>query len=215
MSLPTFFELNSQVPPDISQEEISNIATRWVQNFQELCQSNPCQVVDLLLPDHPEHPPFWRDILALTWSFRTFASGETISRFLRDQASVLRQICDCNLLAKHVELQRPWPDVAWIQGVFTFSTDLAHCMAVVRLVPLSDNSWRAHTLFTNMQVRSSTHFPFSQSLTPLQDLKQHMEMTGSYRDSRPTHGYWAGQRAKELSFDDAPPEAIVVGAGHR
>jgi hypothetical protein len=215
MSLPTLYKLNSQVPPDISQEKVFDIATRWVQNFQELCQSNPCQVVDLLLPDHPEHPPFWRDILALTWNFRTFANGETISKFLRDQASVLRQICDCNLSAEHVELQRPWPDVVWIQSVFTFSTDLAHCMAVVRLVPLPDNSWKAHTLFTNMQVRSSTHFPFSQSLTPPQDLKQHLEMTGSCRDPRPTHGYWARQRAKELSFDDTPPEVIVVGAGHR
>ena len=214
MFLPTLPKLDSQVSPDISQEEVSNIATRWIQSFQDLCRSNPRRVVDLLLPDHPEYSPFWRDILALTWNFRTFANGEAISKFLHDQASVLRQICDCKLLTEHVGLQRPWPDVAWIQGVFTFSTNFAHCMAVVRLMPLPDGSWKAHTVFTNMQVCNSALF-FSQTLTHLQDLKQHPEMVGGHRDSQPTHGYWARQRAKELSFDDAPPEVIVVGAGHR
>ncbi|KAG8220291.1 FAD/NAD(P)-binding domain-containing protein [Butyriboletus roseoflavus] len=196
MSLPTLQRLSSQVPADFTQEKASAIATRWIKSFQGLCQSNPCRVVDLFLPDHPDHPPFWRDILALTWNFRTFAGGETISEFLRDQASVLRQICDCKPL-EHAQLQQPWPDVAWIQAVFTFSIDLAHCMAVVRLVPMPDNSWKAHTVFTNMQ-----------------DLKQHPEMTGINRDPHPAHGYWARQRAKELSFDDTTPEVIVVGAGH-
>lgn len=161
MSLPTLHKLSSQVPSDFTQEKVSNVATCWIQSFQELCQSNPCRVVDLLLPDHPDHSLFWRDILALTWNFRTFAGGETISKFLRDRESVLRQICDCKLLAEHTQLQQPWPDVAWIQGVFTFSTDLAYCMAVVRLVPLPDNSWKAHTVFTNMQVCSITPFAFS------------------------------------------------------
>lgn len=215
MSLPTLHKLTSQVPPDLSQEQVSNIATRWIQSFQELCQSDPCRVIDLLLPDHPDHPPFWRDILALTWNIRTFAGGDPITKFLCDRAPLLRQICDCKVLAEHTELQKPWPDVAWIQGVFTFSTDLAHCIAVVRLVPLPDNSWKAHTVFTNMKVCTLTPFTFPQSLTPLQDLRQYPEMISAYRNSHPTHGYWASQRAKELSFDDTPPEVIVVGAGHR
>lgn len=215
MSLPSLDKLGSQVPPDFTQEKVSNIATRWIQNFQESCQSDPCQVVDLLLPDHLDHTLFWRDILALTWNFRTFTGRKTITKFLQDQASVLRQICDCKLLAEHTQLQQPWPDVAWVQVVFTFSIDLAHCMAVVRLVPLSDSSWKAHTIFTNMQVCSITLFAVSHSLTSLQDLKQYPEMVGIYRNSLPTHGYWARQRAEELSFDDTTPEVIIIGAGHR
>lgn len=152
-ALPTLAKLGSEVPMGLSQEEVVCIASGWIRAFQEACKSGPSEVLAVFLPDLPGYPPFWRDILALTWDFRTFQGGEAISKFLVDRASFLSQMSEFALRPGSVDLQQPYPDITWIQAVFTFSTDHAECMGVVRLVPMPDQSWKAHTVFTNMQVR--------------------------------------------------------------
>ncbi|KZP29876.1 FAD/NAD(P)-binding domain-containing protein [Athelia psychrophila] len=196
-ALPTLAKLGSEVPMGLSQEEVVCIASGWIRAFQEACKSGPSEVLAVFLPDLPGYPPFWRDILALTWDFRTFQGGEAISKFLVDRASFLSQMSEFALRPGSVDLQQPYPDITWIQAVFTFSTDHAECMGVVRLVPMPDQSWKAHTVFTNMQ-----------------NLKNFPEMIGARRNPQPNHGLWSSQRAKELSFEDDVPDVVVIGSGH-
>lgn len=150
--LPTLSKLGSEVPIGLSENEIANIASEWICAFQEACNPNPQNLLALFLPDRPEHPPFWRDILALTWDFRTFRGKNVIAKFLADRASSITQMSTLKLRPGSAELQRPYPDIVWIQAVFTFSTDHAKCTGVVRLVPMPDQTWKAHILFTNMDV---------------------------------------------------------------
>ncbi|OJA14210.1 hypothetical protein AZE42_11318, partial [Rhizopogon vesiculosus] len=95
-----------------------------------------------------------------------------------------------------VELQRPYPDLAWIQAFFDFETTVSLTSGVFRLVPLADGSWKAHTIFTN-----------------LEDLKGFPEQTGPRREFEPNHGKWAAKRAREIEFIDDEPSIIVIGGG--
>ncbi|KAG1721001.1 hypothetical protein EDB19DRAFT_2044478 [Suillus lakei] len=127
-------------------------------------------VIDLLADD-----VFWRDMLALTWDFHTFYS--TPSKDL-------------------VELQRSYPDIAWIQAFFDFETTVGIASGVFRLVPLADGSWKAHTVFTN-----------------LGNLKGFPEENGPRRDHQPNHGKWATKRAREIECVAEEPSVIAIGGG--
>jgi hypothetical protein len=50
-----------------------------------------------------------------------------------------------------VELQRSYPDIAWTQAFFDFETTGGIASGVFLLVPLADASWKAHTVFTNLE----------------------------------------------------------------
>ncbi|KAG6892328.1 hypothetical protein C0995_004309, partial [Termitomyces sp. Mi166 len=50
-----------------------------------------------------------------------------------------------------IQLQRPYPDLAWIVGTFEFDVDIGHCSGVFRLVPTSTGEWKAFTIFTNLE----------------------------------------------------------------
>jgi hypothetical protein len=75
-------------------------------------------------------------------------------------ASFVSQMSEFALRPGSAELQQPYPDIVWIQAVFTFSTDHAKCMGVMRLVSMPDRSWIAHTVFTTMQVGTARISPY-------------------------------------------------------
>ncbi|KAF9237573.1 FAD/NAD(P)-binding domain-containing protein [Melanogaster broomeanus] len=177
-ALPTLQKLGSTVDPNI---DVQAIANSWFTRFSKaVCDQDVPRVVDLLLDD-----VWWRDMLALTWDFHTFEGKNVVSKFLEDQLKDL------------VELQQPYEDIAWIQALFDFDTNVGHASGVFRLVPLPDGSWKAHVVYTN-----------------LENLKGFPELNGSLRDHQPNHGKWAAKREREREFLDEEPSVIVVGGGH-
>lgn len=198
--LPTLHKLGSTTPESLSAEAAEAIASDWLQLFSLACLSvktHPKALLDTFLPDHPSHPPFWRDILALTWHFRTFKGGAAITQFAIDQQEVISETADVAVRRGSATLERPFPDLVWIQALFTFSTPIANCSGVLRLVPLADKSWKAYSLFTNMD-----------------DLKTFPEKVGHLRNPFSNHGLWASQREDELRFENVTPTVIVIGSGH-
>jgi hypothetical protein len=188
LALPTLDNLRSSVSPDV---DVQAVASQWFSAFKEAMQSkNISAVIDLLVDD-----VFWRDMLALTWDFHTFQSTHSVSKFLTDQLPLFT-LSSFALRNDLVELQRPYPDLAWIQAFFDFETTVGLASGVFRLVPLADGSWKAHTIFTN-----------------LEDLKGFPEQTGPRRDHQPNHGKWAAKRAREVEFVDEEPSVIVIGGG--
>ncbi|KAG1751336.1 FAD/NAD(P)-binding domain-containing protein [Suillus paluster] len=188
LALPTLDKLGSSVSPDV---DVQAVASQWFSAFTDAIQSkNVPAIIDLLVDD-----VFWRDILALTWDFHTFQSTPAVEKFLTDQLPLFT-LSSFTLKKDLVELQRPYPDLAWIQAFFDFETTVGIASGVFRLVPLADGSWKAHTVFTN-----------------LEDLKGFPEQNGPRRNHQPNHGKWAAKRAREIECFDEEPSVIIIGGG--
>ncbi|KAL5507063.1 hypothetical protein ACEPAH_6519 [Sanghuangporus vaninii] len=202
LALPTLTRLNVELPKDI---DAAAIAMDWFNRFAQCLEKcDTTGVMALLIDD-----AFWRDTLALTWDFRTFHGTAKIARFLNDVLNTSSQSFDSQdrvslsisklaLDKDKVSLQTPYPDLAWIQAIFSFETSVGTGSGVFRLVPNSSGTWKAHVVYTN-----------------LEGLKGFPELVGPLRSTSPNHGDdWLSERQRELSFEESEPIVVVIGAGH-
>lgn len=179
---------------DLSQAELEFIAQDWLSKFSVSCKAvndptNQEPILRLFLSDDITHPPFWRDLLAFTWDFRTFMGHAAISAFLSRHSQVINSARSFVIKPGSVSLQRPYPDLCWIQGIFTFSTDIADCNGVFRLVPIPAALWKAHILLTNMA-----------------DLRISPDRVGPHRPIRQDM-----QDFVTVDYEQQDPDAIIVG----
>jgi hypothetical protein len=188
--LPTLDHLGASLSPDIDAKKI---ASEWFNKFSA-CAEAPGDVegiVELFMSES-----YWRDILALTWNFRTFAGTNEIKNFLTDRLSS-SHLKAFKLRDEFLGLQQPYPDLVWISFFFDFEVgDTGIASGIGRLVPQADGSWKAHCIFTN-----------------LEDLKGFPEKVGSLRNLEPSHGLWVAQRQREMAFEDKEPTVLIVGGG--
>ncbi|KAF9270756.1 FAD/NAD(P)-binding domain-containing protein [Marasmius fiardii PR-910] len=190
--LPTFDRLGIQQPPSDSVDA-TKIVQEWFSSFTHHVSSNNIDGISSLFA----RESYWRDILSLTWDFRTFVGLDKIQQFLTDRLK-LSQVNDLNLREDAtLGLQRPGPDLAWIQFMFDFKVGTVGIgMGIGRLIPQSDGSWKCHCMFTN-----------------LDDLQNFLEEIGPRRDHEPSHGVWTKKREKEVAFEDREPVALIMGGG--
>ncbi|KDQ51395.1 hypothetical protein JAAARDRAFT_140378 [Jaapia argillacea MUCL 33604] len=190
--LPTLDRLGvKSLPSDL---DALQIASSWFVAFSRYAQAGDVGGVSSLLVEDA----FWRDILALTWDFRTLQGAPKIKQFLTDRLAS-SNLASFKLNEPTVQLQVPYPDLAWIQGLFTFETTVGLASGVFRLVPTPTHNglvWKAHTILTN-----------------LEDLKGFPELTGPLRDHEPNHGKWVDKRKKELEYADRNPKVLIIGGG--
>lgn len=179
--------LDKPLPPDLN---VDGIAHEWFSQFAPLVQSgDAARIVDLLVDDS-----FWRDVLAITWDFRTFRGPTSIKRFLDHR---LKGANLTNLKLEKPSLVQFPPAIGWIQGIFTFQVgEFGLGSGVFRLIPTPDGPWKAYTVYTS-----------------LSGLKDHPEKAGKFRNPLPNHGKWLEQRQREVEFVDSEPYVVVVGAG--
>lgn len=187
--LPTLPSLNATVPEDV---DVQKVASLWLEAFAEAIEANTLERLKCLFVEDS----WWRDMLALTWDFRTFRGLSTIITFLRDRVGIMRPKA-FKLRPEYVCLERSGQDLAWIRVVFDFETEIGIVFALLRLVPTSDGEWKGHTAYTN-----------------LEDLKNFPEKTGALRNPQPNHGYWEDERKREREFESLDPTVLVIGAGH-
>ena len=187
-SLPTLQRLGSTVDPNI---DVQAVAKAWFTHFADAMSSKDVAgILDLIVDD-----AFWRDILALTWDFHTYEGKDSVKQFLTDQLPKF-DLSAFKLREELVSLDRPYEDLVWIQGIFNFDTTVGHATGIFRLVPLPDGSWKAHSVYTN-----------------LDDLRDFPEKTGSLRNHEPNHGKWAEGREREREFLDEEPGVLIIGGG--
>jgi hypothetical protein len=184
--LPTLDSLGASVPVDIDAKAV---AKEWFTAFSTaLSTNNTHSLSTLFVPD-----AFWRDLLALTWDFRTFSGLPSISQFLADRLSMMHPTAFSLRNDAFLGLQQPFPGVAWVHMMFDFETDAGIASGIARLVPSSDGVWKAHTVFTN-----------------LQDLKGFPE---KLRNREPHHRNWEENRRMEREFEDREPVVVIIGGG--
>ena len=96
---------------------------------------------------------FWRDILALTWNFRTIRGSDAIKHLL--DARLARTGFAALSLAEDSfrapTLLRPLPDVVFLRFCFEFETNCGRGTAVAFLVPTSGAQWKAWSLLTCLE----------------------------------------------------------------
>ncbi|KAK7056044.1 flavin-containing monooxygenase [Favolaschia claudopus] len=183
--LPTFERLNATVPSDVDVEQV---AATWMASFSRAAEEgNASAVIELFIEDS-----YWRDMLALTWNFRTFHGAASIAKFLADR---LLPSTLANFRVKEAALQPLGPDLAWIRISFDFAVkDVGNASGIVRLVPQSDGVWRAYGMYTN-----------------LEGLEGFPERIGALRPE-----FAPGSRAESRNADDKhdEPAVVIVGGGH-
>ena len=193
---PTLQNLGISPPKDIDPVKI---AGEWLANFQTAISPDSAVDVDkilgLLQPD-----AFWRDVLSLTWDFRTFFGASQIKSFLQDRI-VNPSFYDKNRLKdfklEAASVKKPWENIEWIEALFTFSVGTwGGGDGVFRLVFTSEGVWKAYTIYTN-----------------LQSLTEHPEKVGALRNPLSNHGKWADERQKEVGFEDTEPHVVIIGGG--
>ena len=197
-ALPTVQNLGISPPKDIDPVKI---AGEWLEKFQTAVSPSPKgdidvnKILDLFQPD-----AFWRDILSLTWDFRTFSGAEQIKTFFQDRiANPSRDDRTRlnNLKLETASLKKSWGDIEWIEALFTFSVGTwGSGDGVFTLVFAPEGVWKAYTVYTNLQ--SLTEYP---------------EKVGALRNPLPNHGKWAEQRQKEIDFEGVEPHVVIIGAG--
>ncbi|KAF8653690.1 hypothetical protein AX16_003840 [Volvariella volvacea WC 439] len=187
--LPTLQKLGVTLPDDVNAVQV---ASKWLQDFSEVISTRRITTLSNLFLENA----LWRDLLALTWDFRCFDGLEKIRHFLTDR---LEEADFKKLqLRNFVNFQKPFPDLAWIIGMFDFETRVGIGSGVFRLVPTLDGTWKAYTVFTN-----------------LEDLTGHPERIGSRRSHSITPGYqWLENRRRETEFESSAPAVLIIGGGH-
>ncbi|KIK57866.1 hypothetical protein GYMLUDRAFT_45704 [Collybiopsis luxurians FD-317 M1] len=190
-TLPTF--ANLKAPPIPDDLDVLLVASKWFSAFSTaVTASNPKDIIALFV-----EKSFWRDLLALTWDFRTFEGLKKIEQFLEDRLSGV-EVSALKLDEASVALVHPYPDISWISATFTFETKIGHGNGTFRLSPIEGGGFKAHTVFTN-----------------LIELKGHPEQIKRLRNPFQNHGHaWAEHRRKEVEFTDNDPTVLIVGAGH-
>ena len=117
-------KLGAEVPSDLN---VNQTIEKWFKLFKNFCESGDVKnLSDIILED-----AYWHDVFALTWSFCTFEGTPIIKRFLEDCLALVEVR---NLKLKdpsYAQLQRPYPDLAWIQALSEFETNVGLCSGVV------------------------------------------------------------------------------------
>ncbi|EIW65342.1 FAD/NAD-P-binding domain-containing protein [Trametes versicolor FP-101664 SS1] len=187
VTLPTLDRLGVKaVPTDVDAEKVAGL---WLEQLaQHITNDNIDGALSLFAPD-----AWWRDMLALTWEFRTFHGAAKIRKLLQDRLAP-SQLSNFKLAS--AQLEAPYPDLAWILGEFTFESAVGACSGIFRLVPTADGRWLGFTFYTN-----------------LEDLKGFEERVGPRRNFLPNHGKWLDERTHERAFEDSDPTVLIVGGG--
>src|SRR6185312_450938 len=128
------------------QASAAEEARDWLAQLSAALQTQDAAgAAGLFLPDG-----FWRDLLAFTWTIRTFTGRSAIEMMLRD-ALPRTQPGNFNIPPQRTPprwVARAGTDC--IEALFEFETALGRCNGAFRLVRDTDGRLRAWTINTNL-----------------------------------------------------------------
>ena len=195
--LPTAPFPSSGPEPSTSAE---SVASEWVSSFLQFLNENGGAATNLFVQESS-----WRDLLCMTWDFRTLQGPEKISSFIKNSSKDSR-ITNLSLdnSAPHRSPQiLALGDLKVIQAFLKVETTIGRGDGLVRLVSDSNDGgrWKAFTLFTT-----------------LKELKGHEEGICNRRptgldDSHEDGGLnWKDRLTAQQNFDgDREPYVLILG----
>ncbi|KAH7928861.1 FAD/NAD(P)-binding domain-containing protein [Leucogyrophana mollusca] len=172
-------------------------AKEWFNAFALAIQANDSASVPGLFLGNGS----WRDILALTWDFRTF-TGQKAIRQLLDKRLQETGLHTLRLHLSEDALRAPallkiLPNLVLLRFSFAFETRHGKGSGVCHLAPTPNGGWKAYTL-----------------LTHLESLRDFPEKVGPTHPPIPNLDTWQESRHREVGFTDEHPTVLVIGAGH-
>jgi len=183
----------------MNAERLATIAEEWLAQFEAALEERADGALASLF--HPDS--HWRDVLALTWTLRTFSGSEAIVPALRAHAARARPT------GFAIDARRTAPrnvtraGTAAIEAIFEFETAEGRGSGVVRLVAGAGEQFKAWTL-----------------LTALDELKGHEESIGGSRPNGESYSRdfrgpnWQDLRTSSALYEGRDPVVLVVGGGH-
>ncbi|KIR51727.1 flavin-containing monooxygenase [Cryptococcus gattii Ru294] len=136
----------------------------------------------------------WRDKVAFTWTYRTFNFHDAIERAATDLLPSAH-VENVTIIAPSPSVQRPYPDLSYIQAHLTLDTEQINASVVMNLLNTDEGIkiWTFHSVIEGLRA-----FP------ELPNRDGHM--TGPIS--------WAAQREKDTDFQEQEPDVVIVGGGH-
>ena len=149
---------------------------------------------------------WWRDMLALSWDFRTVHGLNDIRTYINRNlpTSQLRNIRLRETGQFKPSMQNAAPGVQWIESMFGFETDLGRGSGVFRLVQDGHAQWKAYMMYTVLQ--------------GLKSFEERCHFNRPHGGSNSLvggamKGNWEERRQRQKEFVDSEPTVVVIGAG--
>lgn len=169
-TLPTLDRLQAVVP---ANTDARKVASTWLAGLAGLLKAytygeyvQPDRLDALLLADAT-----WRDTLALTWDYRSIYGTRAIHTLLSNRASSSGIAINPSAISTEPFfsplLSTPFPDVSWVQFGFELKTAVGEGRGFARLVPTSDGSWKAYTVWTSLESLSEFTYTVSSPIYSL------------------------------------------------
>ena len=128
----------ADIPDDVDH---AGVASSFIQNLSTLRSEDI------------KEDGFWRDLLALTGTLRTFYGAESIAQAW-DELSSLRKPADFSLIPGSSCVTKFGPTTCWVQARFSFvitGRRRAKCSGLIRLVLGLDGRWKIWILSTILE----------------------------------------------------------------
>ena len=179
-----------------------DIAKAWLSEFEKSLASGYANAVAALI----HQDGWWRDHLCLSWDFTTLRGVDKISDFLRDRVSkagfTSLKLQESGKFSPHTET--PIQDLEWVESMFSFKTSVGAGKGMIRLVQLTDRTWKAHMIYTALQELDCAKEVAG-------DLRPHGG-NNSLNDGA-VKGNWYERRQRTKEFVDSQPAILIIGAG--
>ncbi|ODH20516.1 hypothetical protein ACO22_05879 [Paracoccidioides brasiliensis] len=182
--------------------EPRNAVAEWMNKLRtSLAQGDASDLEKLF------HKDAWlRDMVVLSWDFRTIHGADRIVAYFQDnlERGRFRQFHARDSSQFQPAFKTAAPGLQWIETMFEFETEIAKGSGVLRLVLDTDDVWKAYLLsFTLMALKG--HEEKSGFSRPEGGSNSLLE--NSHREN------WAERRIREKSFKEYEPTVLVIGAG--
>ncbi|KAL6714047.1 hypothetical protein ACLMJK_008541 [Lecanora helva] len=191
--------LPSSIPQ--SNDSLGSVASDWVSSFNQVLDGAIEKISDLFVSES-----CWRDLLCMSWDFRTLQGPQKISSFVKD-VSQDRRIVKISL---DTSTSHRSPQICGfghlkvIRAFLKLETSCGRGSGLIRLIASGNGGlWKALALFTK-----------------LEELKGHEEIISSRRPTgfegtQEVGGLnWEDMRTAQRNFDGGrEPIVLIVGAG--
>ena len=145
-SLPSIPKLSLHSGVDRNKINVEEIVSTWLAKLQDvLTERSFDDLSGIFIEDC-----WWRDILGLTWDFRSKHGQKAIGEYLHGADGHLEDIQAIKLGG----LKPILLDIAgmiWIQSGFTFKNQHGEGRGIVRLANVDQHNWKAWIVFTQLE----------------------------------------------------------------